>query len=75
MSRASNPLCGCRKSGAWTTKEAAEAALRRVQSAPEDLGRGYRPIAVERCTRGVWHLTAKDGKRWKHGRRGRHRGR
>lgn len=75
MSTASNPLCKCKKSGAWSSKRAAEAALQRILDAPEDLGRGYRPIAVERCTARIWHLTSKDGKRWKHGRRGRRRGR
>lgn len=62
---ASNPLCKCHKSGAWRTREDAEAALIRIQADPEP--RMYTPTHVTSCARGVWHLTSKQQKRWRSG--------
>lgn len=64
--RASNPLCRCSKSGAWTTRQAAEEALRRVLDDP-DPARAYKPTHVFECPHGVWHLTSKSGKTWRSG--------
>lgn len=71
MSAARNELCACHKSGAWRTKSAAEEALERVQALPPnpDDPRWYKPVDVQRCAAGIWHLTAKPGKSWRSGKK------
>lgn len=62
-----NELCACRKTGAWRSRSAAEAALIRVQESHAEKPphfAGYVPTAVAPCRnkRGVWHLTSKTEK-------------
>lgn len=61
----SNQLCKCKKSGAWRTKYAAMKALERILDGAETARRF--PTGVTRCTKGIWHLTSKNGKVWAHG--------
>jgi hypothetical protein len=67
---AMNPLCPCRKTGAWSRKEDAEAALAKMKP---DGTRLYMPVGVDLCPHNVWHLTSKSGKRWRSGKRNRQR--
>lgn len=62
-----NELCHCRKTGAYKSRSAAEAALERVLDAYAKKplkAAGYVPTAVAPCrgTKGVWHLTSKSEK-------------
>lgn len=70
-----NDLCACHKSGAWRTRERAQAALERILAEPLDPTRLYAPSGVERCPAGIWHLTSKTGKRWAKGKASRRRAR
>jgi hypothetical protein len=50
----SNDLCGCRKSGAYRTRQEADRALERILANPRT---GDYPRAVHVCDEGIFHLT------------------
>lgn len=56
----SNPLCACRKTGAWSTEDLAVAALDRIRHNPSgDTVLGDRdPCGVYQCGEGIYHLTS-----------------
>ena len=58
-----NPLCRCRKSGAWTSRRTAEQVLERIKDEPPKSLLSYMPKRVVPCKskRGVFHLTSDDG--------------
>lgn len=75
VTTASNDLCSCRKRGAWRTRAEAQRVLERITANPDQMTRTYLPTGVARCRTGIWHLTSKSGKPWKHGKRSRHHAR
>lgn len=56
-----NPLCPCRKTGAWRRRADAQRALDAILADP-DQSRPYQPSRLDQCPHGIWHLTSKASK-------------